>query len=437
MSGADLYRGRMARSRNDALAAWMAEHEVAAPHLADLVNEAMSRVSGGRGNLGERTVFRWLSGESRWPQERIRRGLEEVTGLPATRLGFVPRSRAAKAAAARQEDPVHRRAFITAATGTALPLTPRTAAAATGRIGRSDVERLYSRFAEIVASDHRRGGVRSIEERAVDLADHALRLQQNSSASQAVRNALYGCAAAFTSSAMWAATDGKRFTAAQSHLERAANLAAMSGDQSIQFRIWSHAGSLYRHMGRPADALAANDVARNLAITRRDPMFASLGHARHAAILGLADSPTATDRCLGYARDALDRATVPMRRPVWIKAFYGPAEIESLATAAHLALGRYELAEAEAHRSLAHLQPHMRRTRAIITARLARAQLGQGDLEPAVTTAMSIPAADANHPRVIAMLTAFTTTLNKTSPHGSAARTWNTYLNDNRKAPAA
>lgn len=41
MSGADLYRGRMARSRNDALAAWMAEHEVAAPHLADLVNEAM------------------------------------------------------------------------------------------------------------------------------------------------------------------------------------------------------------------------------------------------------------------------------------------------------------------------------------------------------------------------------------------------------------
>ncbi|WP_455357161.1 XRE family transcriptional regulator [Streptomyces sp. SYSU K217416] len=397
----------------------------------------MARVSGGRGDVGERTVFRWLSGESGWPQERIRRGLEEVTGLPATCLGFVPRSRTAKAAAARQEDPVHRRTFITAATGTALTLTPIPTAAASGRIGRNDVDRLYSRFAEIVASDHRRGGIRSIEERAVELADQALRLQQNTSASQGVRNALYGCAAAFTSSAMWAATDGKRFTAAQTHLQRAASLAAMSGDQGIQFRIWSHAGSLYRHMGRPADALAANDVARNLAITRRDPMFASLGHARHAAILGLAASPTATDRCLGYARDALGRATPTIRRPVWIKAFYGPAEIDSLATAAHLALGRYELAEAEAHRSLAHLAPHMRRTRSIITARLARAQLGQGDLEPAVGTAVSIPAADAAHPRVAAMLSAFTATLNATAPQSSAARIWHTYRNDSRKAPTA
>ncbi|MFH8573051.1 XRE family transcriptional regulator [Streptomyces sp. NPDC017993] len=427
----------MAWSRNDALAAWMTEHEIAAPHLAELVNEAMSRVSGCRGNVGERTVFRWLSGESRWPQERIRRGLEDVTGLPATHLGFVPRVGTAKAPTARQEDPLHRRTFITAATGTTLALTPIPTAAASGRLGHSDVERLYTHFAEIVATDHRQGGIRSTEEHAVDLAEHALRLQQNTTASQAVRNAFYGCAAAFTSSAMWAATDGKRYTAAQAHLQRAASLAAMSGDQHIQFRIWSHAGSLYRHMGRPADALAANDVARNLAITRRDPMFASLGHARHAAILGLTDNPTATDRCLGYARDALDRANPTTRRPVWIKAFYGPAEIDSLATAAHLALGRYELAEAGAHRSLAHLQPHLRRTRAILSSRLARAQLGQGDLEPAVASAMSIPAADAAHPRVVAMLAAFTTTLNTTAPRSGVARTWRTYLNDHRKATTA
>ncbi|MEJ8648566.1 hypothetical protein WKI65_10835 [Streptomyces sp. MS1.AVA.3] len=87
-------------------------------------------------------------------------------------------------------------------------------------------------------------------------------------------------AAAFTSSAMWAAIDGRRFDAARHHHERAASLAAMSGDQTIQFRIWSHAGSLYRHMGRPWDALAANDVARALPVTRRDPLFAALGHAR-------------------------------------------------------------------------------------------------------------------------------------------------------------
>jgi hypothetical protein len=51
-------------------------------------------------------------------------------------------------------------------------------------------------------------------------------------------------AAAFTSSAVWAAIDGRRFDAAQDHHRRASDLAAMSGDLTIAFRIWSHAGSL-------------------------------------------------------------------------------------------------------------------------------------------------------------------------------------------------
>jgi hypothetical protein len=71
-------------------------------------------------------------------------------------------------------------------------------------------------------------------------------------------------------------------------MREAQELAEMSGDQAIKFRIWSHAGTMYRHPGRTADALAANDVARNMHITRRDPMFASLGLARQAAILGVA-----------------------------------------------------------------------------------------------------------------------------------------------------
>lgn len=35
-------------------------------------------------------------------------------------------------------------------------------------------------------------------------------------------------------------------------------LAEMSGDQAIKFRTWSHAGTMYLHMGRPADASVAS-----------------------------------------------------------------------------------------------------------------------------------------------------------------------------------
>ncbi|MFF3693227.1 XRE family transcriptional regulator [Streptomyces sp. NPDC002221] len=422
----------MKRARNKALAAWMDAHDISPDALADQVNKAVGEITGKTGETSERNVFRWLSGETRWPQLRQRLALEAVSGRPVRSLGSVPRGEPIPPVHP-EDDPVLRRAFMTAATGTALALTPSTTVAA-GRLGRGDVERLNARFADLVVRDHRRGGQLLVERRAIELSEEALRLQQDHSASQRVRSSLYACAAAFMSSAMWAAIDGKRFGAAQNHLNRASGLAAMSGEQGIQFRIWSHAGSLYRHMGRPADAPAANDVARNLAITRRDPMFASLGHARHAAILGLAGSASMTDRCIGYASEALDRADAYTPRPVWITAFFGPSEIDSLSSVAHLALGQYERAEAEGHRSLAYLQPHMERSRAIMTVRVARAQLGQGDLDHAVSTAMSVPSNNGHHPRVIAMLDTFTTKLNSTAPDSNAARTWASYLHDYRKA---
>jgi hypothetical protein len=46
---------------------------------------------------------------------------------------------------------------------------------------------------------------------------------------------------------MWAAIDGRRFEAAKAHMREAQALAEMSGEHAIKFRIWSHAGTLYRH----------------------------------------------------------------------------------------------------------------------------------------------------------------------------------------------
>ncbi|KOG39641.1 Tat pathway signal sequence domain protein [Streptomyces decoyicus] len=415
----------MQTTRTLVLTAWMAEHGYSSNTLADAVNQAIGDLTGRLGGLDGSSVRDWKAGRVRWPKSATRTALEQVTGLPAAALGFVPRGRVASASAPPQEDPVNRRSLLTATVATtALPLPVATAP---HRVGASDVTRLRGKFADVVAGDHQHGGIRGIESRALDLSAEAVDLQGRGSTSQRVRSQLYAVAAAFTSSAMWAAIDGRRFDAARHHHERAASLAAMSGDQTIQFRIWSHAGSLYRHMGRPSDALAANDVARALPVTRRDPLFAALGHARHAAIHGLAGNRSAVERTIGHAQDAADRADPHAHRPVWMTAVCDQAELAELALSAYLSLGDFERAEAQAHRSLTLLRPSMQRDRALVTAPLAQAQLGQEEVEPAMATAMGVPLNVVRHPRVAGILAAFGSGLREFSPHSSHTRAWTQY----------
>jgi len=344
-------------------------------------------------------------------------------------LGFIPRRPVRSGSV--EEDDVRRREFVAAAT--AVPLT--VALPSAKRVGLGDVRRLESRFAEIVARDHQFGGIKSVEALALQMAQEALELQDQGSAGQRVRAALYGSAAAFTSSAMWAAIDGRRFDAAQRHLDQAARLATLSGDSAIAFRIWSHAGSMYRHTGRVSDALAANDVARSLSVARRDPLFASLGHARHAAILGLGGDRNAVARALVRAQDALERADGTAQRPMWLTAFYDQSELESLSLTAYLALRHHDLAESHAHRCLALLRPGNTRSRAIATARLARAQLGQRELDLAVSTALEIEPTQTSHPRVAGMLRSFGQRLTELAPRSEAAKTWEQCATSMREAP--
>ncbi|MFD4572686.1 XRE family transcriptional regulator [Streptomyces sp. NPDC058417] len=416
----------MNTARNTVLQAWMAEHGYSSNGLAEAVNRAIEQLSGRYGGLDGSSVRDWKAGRITWPKSLTRKALENVSGLSAVDLGFVPRRRTSSASAASQQDALDmKRRTLVGGIAAAAAAAVAPATASPRRIGMSDVERLQKRFAEIIASDHRHGGRPGIEQQAAALADEALNLQNSGGASQRVRASLYASAAAFRSSAMWAAIDGRRYDVAKAHMREAQALAEMSGDQTIKFRIWSHAGTMYRHMGRPADALAANDVARSLHVTRRDPLFASLGHARHAATLGLTGDSKAVRHTLGCARVALERADPDLIRPVWMTAARDGAELETLALSAYLRLRAFEQAESHAHRSLALLQPGMQRDRAINTARLAHAQLGQGSAEAATATAARVPAEVAvQHPRVSRLLEEFGTALRATAPGSSADRAW-------------
>jgi hypothetical protein len=101
-------------------------------------------------------------------------------------------------------------------------------------------------------------------------------------------------------------------------------------------------------------------------------------------------------------------------------AFYDQAELDSLTLSAHLALGDYSTAEYHAHRCLSALRPHMIRSRAITTTRLA-----QGAPDAATATAMKVPAeAATQHARVTRMLQEFGAALRATAPGNSTAQTW-------------
>ncbi|WOX11141.1 XRE family transcriptional regulator [Streptomyces sp. N50] len=426
----------MDTTRNTVLEAWMAEHGYSSNGLADTVNRALEQLTGRPGGLDGSSVRAWKAGRVKWPKSATRKALEDVSGLPTVALGFVPGSRVRPTPASpQQEDPDMKRRTLVGGIAAVAAAAAAPGTASPRRIGMSDVDRLQKRFAEIIASDHRHGGQLGIEHRAAALADEALNLQNAGSATQRVRSNLYASAAAFRSSAMWAAIDGRRYDDAKAHMREAQALAEMSGDQAIKFRIWSHAGTMYRHMGRPADALAANDVARNLHLTRRDPLFACLGHARQAATLGLTGDTAAVRHALGCAQDALVRADPHLARPVWMAAVRDGAELETLALSAYLRLGNFEQAESHAHRSLTLLRPQMQRDRAINTARLAHAQLGQGEADAATAAAIKVPADVATqHARVTRMLQEFGAALRATARGSATVQTWTEHTATWRKA---
>ncbi|QIB42676.1 Tat pathway signal protein [Streptomyces aureoverticillatus] len=410
----------MIRTRNQALADWMTEHSMTAAALADQVNGQLATLTGRPGTTSDRTIRRWLSGEVRWPQANQREALVQLTGLPSRTLGFVPRHSRRQLPAASGPEPARG----------GIPLSPARDAAPASfrgplhRVGSGDVARLAAKLTDIVDGDHRHGGTASVENDAAVLLQQALDLQQRGTTSTRVRNSLYSLAAAFAGSALWAATEGQRFTAAQQHLHQAVILAGLSADSSTQYFVWNVASSLYRQLGLYTDALAASDVSRSLSVNRSDPLFASLTFMQNAVHHGCTRDDSAALRSIGHAEDALGRADPALSRPPWIR-FYDQAGLDLFAVISLVSLERWPDAEARAHRTLAVLshRPDLARNRHRAVIHLARAQLEQGALESATTSIGTIPS-EAWHGRTGRLVTAFTTRMGTLAPDAPETRTW-------------
>ncbi|MEU3433091.1 XRE family transcriptional regulator [Streptomyces sp. NPDC006863] len=376
-----------AAQSNRPLAEWMTEHQMKAPELADAVNDAVAQLTGGTGSTSERTVFRWLSGKTRWPQERQRLALEVVTGLPISHLGFVPRGKPSENAPAQPEEgsDVHRRQFLGAAASTAaaaIPIAPP-ASARPHQVGTADVIRLREGIARLVALDDERGG-HGLEGVALAGAAEALDLQGRS-ATQRVRQRLFALATDYTAQAAWSRIDAGQLNGVEAHLERALTLAGLAQDSERAMQVWNLRAMLARQQYAYPEAVASAQAAQATTVARRSPLHASLAHARTAVCFAHSGQTRPALRHLGRAEEYLGKAELVQPRASWI-AFYGPAELYSLTAIVRDEVGHPAEAEAASHQALAALAPSYRRNRAHTTARLALAQLHQGDIEQACET---------------------------------------------------
>ncbi|WP_185836740.1 hypothetical protein [Streptomyces sp. WAC 06783] len=402
----------MERTRNRALGNWMAEHVVTSIELADQVNAALEQLTGRRGRTSDRTVFRWLSGETPWPQARQRKALQMVTGRSPTALGFVPRT------TGEEEDEVRRRRFVTAVGGSALP----TGAA----VGMSDVRLLRARVDALADHDDAHGGSRSLEEKALRRVDQAHELLQRTVASARVRGKLYALAADATTTAAWAAIDTHSPVRATVYLHRALALAGMAHDADAELRAWHNISMLATQQDRHTDALAAAEAARTSRAAARDPLYASLAHARTASCHARTGNRQAVLRSLGYAERSFTRADTTAWRPGWLR-FYDTAELHGLAAVFHQRLGQYDLAEYRAHHALAQLHPDLVRNRIYYTATLALSQAAQRNIEQACATADQALAMAGPAPasaRIRTLLGQFRTRLSALAPYEPAAADW-------------
>lgn len=216
-------------------------------------------------------------------------------------------------------------------------------------------------------------------------AGRVLDLQQNGSASERVRCRMFGLAAEFNGVAAWSCIDARELDRAQQHLDTFMRLAGLAKDPDAQFRVWNLVAMLAHQRHEYTEAVAAGKAAQAVGITRRDPMLSSLAHARTAIEQAHLNDRQAALRSIGLASDAMGRAR-EMPRPSWI-AFYGPAELHALTAVIRDRLGDAEAAEAASHQALALLPDQFRRNRALATVSLAFAQLHQGDVELATSTA--------------------------------------------------
>ncbi|MFI9191135.1 hypothetical protein ACIG0A_17835 [Streptomyces californicus] len=387
---------------NAILTVLLREYDFTHRSLADEVNRVSARIFGRPGAATDRDVRRWVSGALRWPHARYLLPLTEIFGRPPEALGFVPRGSSRPPSPPvpsrpGQEEPVKRRAFLTASTAASLALVLRLEETPVrGRLT-TTIGRLDAHFTAI-------GGGALVAVATAYLAwlrDTA----DGCTYGPRVEQGLYSAISGLCSSAGWAAYDAGDEAASRLHHANALQSGILAKDGRAQARAWSDLSLQSRAEGHHREALSINRAALQSRQARHNPRIAALLHSRLAIGHARLGDRRACARSLLAAQSAHDRFDTTAPPPPWLR-FLDAAEISGLAAIAHRATGQLPDAEIATAQALNLLGPTLHRNRAYYRVQLAELQLAQGDTARARATATGIDTAAVSSPRIAQRLTA-------------------------------
>ena len=182
----------------------------------------------------------------------------------------------------------------------------------------------------------------------------------------------------------WLEFDAGRTMTAQYQFGEALRAAQLADDLNLEVLILASMIMLARGRGRPREAVQLSQLAQRRASGWGTTRLMSLLAVREAIGWAQEGDSSAAQSAMNRALHTFDPKPA-VDDPAWLS-FYTPAELLALQASMSSYLGRSTQAAAQFHMSLQALGPGYQRNRALYSARLALAQLVEGDERSACAT---------------------------------------------------
>lgn len=283
---------------------------------------------------------------------------------------------------AAEDGRLDRRAFVSAAVATALPVLPALPAGKLGeRVGPEHVGQLRASVAAMGALDDAYGGD---EVRALALRHLARvrRLVNGADYSEATGLQLREVAGELSEGCGWLSFDSCRHREALAHWGEALTVADVVGSRRLRVRVLASMALQHIAHGRPRDGLHLLQAAQRTGLRGADgPAMASLLKCRESRALCRLGDRAGSAAAMNAAVSAFDRT----RRdpdPEWV-AFHGPAELTFAQGLNHVDAGELPAAVTCLRGALASRDEGFVRNGYLYRVSLAEALIGLGAVDEA------------------------------------------------------
>ncbi|NEC89660.1 hypothetical protein [Streptomyces sp. SID12501] len=369
---------------NHTLRRLMAEYGFTREGLAEAVNNAAERESGGPGNCGARLVGYWLSGKTTWPRTGTRGLLEAVFRRPVEELGFRPPVTGRVRVTVResvsvpsQDPPVLRRKFVIGLGSlVALPVLPES-----GRLGVKDIEHIHATETQLLRLDDQYGS-EQLAGVSAHYIGHIERTMRQCSYGGRIQTELHRTLGNMCAVAGWFCYDSARHEGARRWWDTGLRYALLARDPLLQARVWSYMSRQAVDLGHGSEAVAIARAALDATRGRREAYLSALLHTRVALGLAAVGEATRSFQSLHRAEQEIDRTEADAQP--WLS-FVGPAEVLAQGALCQDQLGAYDLA-VELRRQASDLRgTAFRRNRFSDRVHLAECLLAGGEHDEAIS----------------------------------------------------